>query len=123
MNANLMAHRSAGISAVLLVLLNSRNHQRGGHRPDAVMGNPGLLEELPEIAALLPEHGGDSNIVGGFALPAGDPARPSTPARPQRPGEWAGSCGARRASRSFRPDGGASGQTAAAAGWADGCRP
>ena len=97
MNAKLMAHRSAGINAVLLLLLNSRIRQQGWHRPAAVTGHPGLLEELPEIAAPLPERGGVSNKVGEFALPASGPARPSPLAWPQRPGEWASNCGARRA--------------------------
>ncbi|MFZ9753587.1 MAG: hypothetical protein ACO3B3_08545, partial [Cyanobium sp.] len=33
--------------------------QQGRHHPVAVMGDPGLLQELPDIAALLPQAGDD----------------------------------------------------------------
>jgi len=44
---------------MLVLLLNSGIRQQRWHRPAAVMGDPGLLQELPDIPALLPEGGGD----------------------------------------------------------------
>jgi len=41
------------------VPLTSEGRQQRRHQPAAVMGDPGLLQELPDITALLPEAGGD----------------------------------------------------------------
>ena len=41
-------------------MVNLELRQQRGHHPAAVMGNPGLLQELPDITALLPEAGGHS---------------------------------------------------------------
>ncbi len=40
------------------VPLTSEGRQQRWHHPAAVMGDPGLLQELPDITALLPEAGG-----------------------------------------------------------------
>jgi hypothetical protein len=45
---------------------NSGIRQQGWHHPTVVMGNPGLLQELPDIPSLLSERGGD----GEQACPA-----------------------------------------------------
>jgi hypothetical protein len=40
-------------------MVTSERWQQRAHHPAAVMGDPGLLQELPDITALLPEAGGD----------------------------------------------------------------
>jgi len=123
MNAKLMAHRSAGINAVLLLLLNSRIRQQGWHRPAAVTVHPGLLEELPEIAApYLSVVVSATKLVSSLSLLV---AQRDPPVQRGHKGLGNGRAAVVQGgpSRSFRLDGDASGQTAAAAGWADGCRP
>ena len=40
-------------------MVNSERRQQRGHHPAAVMRDPGLFQELPDITALLPEAGGN----------------------------------------------------------------
>ena len=43
--------------------------QQGWHRPTAVRGDPGLLQELPDIAALLSEGGADREQAAAADAP------------------------------------------------------
>jgi hypothetical protein len=56
----------AGNVALLLLLLNSGIRLQPRHHATAMMGNPGLLQELPYFPFLLPQgSGGDREHSAG----------------------------------------------------------